>query len=436
MHAGPRQHRLQWVDNETVITSGFDSEAKRQYGVWDLRNMDQALAMGPLPEGTGVGYIYFDQELKVMTMAGRGDSNIYHFGVDKSTPTVVEQLCEQNNSTSTKAFCFAPKRVVDVAKQEIMRGYRLTSDKKLETLCFRIPSKTGGFNDAYYPPFPSNEPAGEADAWFGGTDVPPNMTQLKMERANNKKVGMGGLAARRSTMAGKRPLMDEETKGGSAQADSSDSAAEIAALKKEIATLKGQLAAAQSGDASASAEDLSTKPELGYWKIRGLAAQIRYMFYYLKVDFTDTMYEVGDAPDFDRSCWFDVKPTLGFEYPNLPYLIDGETKLTETAAIMMYVAKKYDPTLLGKNAAEQGRVQMLLAHVADLKMKATMPCYVSGDQEAAIEDCKPVLDKLVEAIGSSQWIAGDNLTWLDFYFAELLALLDAMSDGLFYAQHP
>ena len=58
------------------------------------------------------------------------------------------------------------------------------------------------------------------------------------------------------------------------------------------------------------------------------------MFHYLNVDFEDKLYEAGDAPDFDKSCWLDVKGTLGLEYPNLPYLIDGETKLTETVAIM------------------------------------------------------------------------------------------------------
>ena len=58
------------------------------------------------------------------------------------------------------------------------------------------------------------------------------------------------------------------------------------------------------------------------------------MFYYLNVDFEDTLYEAGDGPEFDISCWVDVKYTLGLEFPNLPYLIDGETKLTETVAIM------------------------------------------------------------------------------------------------------
>ena len=83
------------------------------------------------------------------------------------------------------------------------------------------------------------------------------------------------------------------------------------------------------------------------------------MFYYLKVNFADIKYEQGGAPDHDRSAWTDVKETLGLEYPNLPYLIDGDVSITETVAIMQYIAKKYRPTLLGMSAAEIGRISML-----------------------------------------------------------------------------
>lgn len=131
-----------------------------------------------------------------------------------------------------------------------------------------------------------------------------------------------------------------------------------------------------------------------------------------------------------------MKQTLDLEYPNLPYLIDGETKITETAAIMQYIAKKYRPSLLGMSAAEVGRISMLLNHVHDLKMKATIPCYVTGDAEAIIDECRPLLAKIVECMGASEWIAGANLTWLDFYFAELVDMLNSVSDGLFFAEFP
>jgi glutathione S-transferase len=51
------------------------------------------------------------------------------------------------------------------------------------------------------------------------------------------------------------------------------------------------------------------------------------------------------------------------EFPNLPYLFDEDVKLTETLAIMKYVAKKWKPELLGRNAAEVGRVNMLEYYV-------------------------------------------------------------------------
>ena len=45
--------------------------------------------------------------------------------------------------------------------------------------------------------------------------------------------------------------------------------------------------------------------------------------------------------------WFDVKYNLGMEFPNLPYLFDGDLKISETLAIIRYLANKYDKSLLG-----------------------------------------------------------------------------------------
>jgi len=91
-HSGPRQQRLEWADNETLLTSGFDREAKRQWAAWDIRNMEQPLMMGPLNEGSGVPYFHFDREYKIMILAGRGDNTagVYHF--DKSSPTFLNLI--------------------------------------------------------------------------------------------------------------------------------------------------------------------------------------------------------------------------------------------------------------------------------------------------------------------------------------------------------
>ena len=103
---------------------------------------------------------------------------------------------------------------------------------------------------------------------------------------------------------------------------------------------------------------------------------------------------------------------------------------------MKYIAKKYKPELLGNTAADVGRIEMLAAQVHTLKMKATMPCYTTGDKDEIIEECRPLLKKLMDVKGTDTWLAGNNLSWVDFYFAELLDLLENVSEGIFYAELP
>ena len=265
-HVGPRQQRLQWADDETLITSGFDREAKRQWGAWDIRNMEQPLMLGALNEGSGVPYIFYDREYQIMILAGRGDNTIgvYHF--DKSSPTVLN-LVQTNNflNTTQKAFSIMPKHCVDVSKQEIMRSVRASNTGKLEVLAMNIPSKVGGFNQEYYPAFFANEASSTAEAWCGGTDVPAKTMQLTGVKAAAKKK-QSGLSRLKTGKAATLTSAAEESKGG----DSSDAAslrAQVAQLQRDLAQANASASATGENDQE---EDLSTTPQLGYWKIRGL----------------------------------------------------------------------------------------------------------------------------------------------------------------------
>uniref|UniRef100_A0A8C3EZ05 glutathione transferase n=1 Tax=Chrysemys picta bellii TaxID=8478 RepID=A0A8C3EZ05_CHRPI len=50
---------------------------------------------------------------------------------------------------------------------------------------------------------------------------------------------------------------------------------------------------------------------------------------------------LSPGPDYDTSQWTNEKDKLGLDFPNLPYLIDGQTKLTQSNAILRYVARKH-----------------------------------------------------------------------------------------------
>ena len=96
-------------------------------------------------------------------------------------------------------------------------------------------------------------------------------------------------------------------------------------------------------------------PVLGYWNCRGVAQSIRFMLVYLDVEFEDVAYTQGDGPNFSNSEWTDVKYELDLDFPNLPYYIDDMegVRLTESNAIMKYIAAKHRPaSMLGKTADE------------------------------------------------------------------------------------
>ena len=116
-------------------------------------------------------------------------------------------------------------------------------------------------------------------------------------------------------------------------------------------------------------------PQLGYWRIRGLSAGIVYQLKYQGVEFEMVEYEQGDGPEYSRAAWYDVKPTLGHSFPNLPYFVDGDFNMSETFAIHKYIADKWHPELLGTTALQRAQVNMLSGVLKDVKEAITRPCY-------------------------------------------------------------
>jgi len=57
----------------------------------------------------------------------------------------------------------------------------------------------------------------------------------------------------------------------------------------------------------------------GYWGVRGRGHVGRLLLAYTGINFIDKDYTIQD-----RGEWFEKdKKSMGFDFPNLPYLIDG-----------------------------------------------------------------------------------------------------------------
>lgn len=83
-------------------------------------------------------------------------------------------------------------------------------------------------------------------------------------------------------------------------------------------------------------------PTLGYWCIRSRAQFLRNLLIYKGVEFEDKVYKLGPAPDFNFTDWLKEKFTLGLAFPNLPYFIDEDVRITQSLAILRYLGRKYD----------------------------------------------------------------------------------------------
>jgi len=165
----------------------------------------------------------------------------------------------------------------------------------------------------------------------------------------------------------------------------------------------------------------SGKPRLGYWDIRGLAAPLRYLLAYAGEDYEDERYAVGPPPEYSRDKWFSVKFTLGLDFPNLPYYMDGKVKLTETNAIFRYLARKYD--LYGDDDVTRAHVDLVLETTMDLRNGFVRLCYGPGFEDnkpGYLETAKKKLETFEKFLGDKKFFAGEKLTVCDFHIYEML----------------
>ena len=139
-------------------------------------------------------------------------------------------------------------------------------------------------------------------------------------------------------------------------------------------------------------------------------------------------YELGDGPEFSAASWLNVKHTLGLKYPNLPYLFDGDVKLTETIAIHRYLADRYRPELLGRTEKQRAEVSMLEGIIcgSGLKNAITKPCY-KNDRDEAVKVIEEQAPTIAAYLGHNRFLTGTDPVWLDFFFFELLELMVFLS---------
>jgi len=159
---------------------------------------------------------------------------------------------------------------------------------------------------------------------------------------------------------------------------------------------------------------------LGYWDARGISEGMRNLLRHAKVDFEDRRHQ-------DRETWTKEKPTLGLDFPNLPYLLDGDVKLTQSKAIFRYLGRKYD--FYGKTEAEVIRADLAEQQINDYNTEFSKLMYVTSkdkypeDKEAFLKALPQRLQLLSDFLGDRKWIVGEKLTYVDFIVYEFVDVM-------------
>mmetsp|Transcript_61066 Transcript_61066/g.108691 ORF Transcript_61066/g.108691 Transcript_61066/m.108691 type:complete len:248 (-) Transcript_61066:38-781(-) len=191
-------------------------------------------------------------------------------------------------------------------------------------------------------------------------------------------------------------------------------------------TSKAQVVFADSAD-KIPMEAVDGKITTVYWNICGLGQTPRYVLEMAGVEYADVRLHWGPGlPGTDeyKQMWMAKKRKIGEQvlFPNLPYLIDGDVKISQTNTILKYLGRKFD--LMGE-AANAHLVDFVLDQTTDFDGAVTGRCY--GDFASLKPFCEvqlPVaLADWTRLLGDKPFMTGDAVTVADLKIYETLRKL-------------
>lgn len=152
------------------------------------------------------------------------------------------------------------------------------------------------------------------------------------------------------------------------------------------------------------------KITLGYWPAPGKAQVSRYLLELAGEEYNDVRY-TNAADWFGRD-----KFALGLEFPNLPYILDGDVKLTESETIFEYLIHRLKKTeLLGKEA-DKFHVHLLRNLISDIGTKLYILTTKEGEEKTKYlnEQIAPKFKYIHTFLGTKEYLVG-YFTAADIY---------------------
>ena len=159
--------------------------------------------------------------------------------------------------------------------------------------------------------------------------------------------------------------------------------------------------------------------QLGYWNLRGFFEPIVLLLEYL-----EKPYETKRYSTFEE--WFQggkLEMAKDWEFPNLPWMVDGDFKLWQSSVILKYLGRQGG--LFGcENIQETATQEALFETVIDMRLQFVLLCYTKGDFEdekkESLEKIPKTLALFEARLASRKFLTGDNLYIGDFVLWSVL----------------
>ena len=146
------------------------------------------------------------------------------------------------------------------------------------------------------------------------------------------------------------------------------------------------------------------------------------------MEYANVDYEVREI-NFET--WTKEKPALPLDYPNLPHIVDGDIKMSESMAICKYISRKCD--LMPKTDEEIRNADMAEGAIIDFRILFFVLMFNTSydtDKDQYPAQIKAKLVNFERVFTKQKWLVGNRITWMDFVLYESLDVNSMFVPGI------
>lgn len=175
-HQGVKDSKLVWVDDQTILTTGFTASRNRQVMIRDSRNISSPVHSLDLDISSGILLPLYDPDTRMMFLAGRGDTHTQFVEITKTDPYIAPGL--RYSGEQTKGACLVPKRALNVMNGEVNR-LLVVADTSIIPVTWKVPRKSyHDFHSDIFPDTAGPVAAMGAQDWLQGSNLAPDKISL------------------------------------------------------------------------------------------------------------------------------------------------------------------------------------------------------------------------------------------------------------------